>query len=137
MSSNKYQFNIYTNTPETSVKVDIPNYLQGQECKFIVSSLVIKMKTSSSAVFLHSFALRSSEIVYLPSGANSLIATTVASATVSNPINTYFNVNDIGFIFPSGLAFGGDVDISLKDELGNLLTDIDFAVVTIDVAKAE
>jgi len=137
MSSNKYQFNIYTNTPETTVKVDIPNYLQSKDCKFIVSSLVIKMKTTASAVFLHSFALRSSEIVYLPSGANSLIATTVGGVVVTNPINTYFNVNDIGFIFPSALAFGGDVDISLKDELGNLLDDIDFAVVTIDVAKAE
>lgn len=136
MTTNKYQFSIYMNSPTVSKKIDIPNYLQNKDTKFIVSSIVIKMNTAPSAVMVHSSALRSQEILYTQDGSNSLIATTVATEIVSNPLDVYMNLEDIGFIFPNSLTFGGDVDIMLKDEVGNLLTDLDFAVITIDVAEA-
>lgn len=136
MTTNKYQFSIYMNTPETTIKLNIPNHLQDKDAKFIVSSIVAKMKTTTSAVFIHSFALRNSEILYTQDNSNSLIATTVASPIVSNPLNVNIEVGDLGFQFPRIFAFGGDIDLILKDQVGNLLTDIDFAVITIDVAEA-
>lgn len=135
MSANKYQFSVYMNSPQKTVKIDIPNYLQNKNIKFIVSSVIAKMKTTTSALFIHSDALRSQELLYTLTNANSLISTTVATNVVSNPIDQYLEVGSVGFEWPKSLIYGGEIDFTLKDQLDNLLTDIDFAVITIDVAE--
>ncbi len=135
MTANKFEFSIYMNTPEKSVKIDIPNYLQNVPSKFIVSSIIVKMATGPSPVFVHSNALRSQELFYTQDGSSSLIATTVGTNIVSNPLNVYLDVGDIGYEWPTSLSYGGDIDIVLKNHVGSLLTDIDYAVITIDVAS--
>lgn len=133
MTTNKYQFNIFMNSPTVSVKIDIPNYLQNTPAKFIVSSIIVKMTTGPSPVLVHSSALRSQELYYSLDGSNSLIATTVGTNIVSNPLNVYLDVGDLGYDWPSSLAFGGDIDIVLKNHLGVVLLDLDYAIITIDV----
>ena len=135
---NKYEFTVYMNSPQQTVKIDIPNYLQNSgSVKFIVSSVIIKMTTGPSAVCIHSDALRSQELLYTYDGSNSLIATTVATEVVTNPLNVYLDVGDFGLEWPSSLMYGGTVDLTLRDQVGALLTDVEFAVITIDVATAK
>lgn len=135
--STKYEFTIYMNTPQETVKIDIPNHLQNKTNKFIVNSVIVKMTTGPSAVFIHSDALRNQEVIYTYNGSNSLIATTVGSDIVSNPINEYLDIGHFGFDWPNSLNYGGDIDLTLRDEIGNLLTDIDFAAITITVAETK
>lgn len=136
MTANKYEFTVYMNSPQETIKIDIPNYLQNKTAKFIVSSVIVKMTTGPSAVFIHSNALRSQELLYTFDGSNSLIATTVGTNVVSNPLNVYLDVGDIGFEWPNSLSYGGEIDLTLRNQVGALLTDVDFAVITIDVAEA-
>jgi len=129
----KFQINVLLTSPSKQVIVDVPSNLARNSCKFLVTSIIGKMKTSPSTVFLHSSALQNSSIVYTADYSNDIIATTVLTNVVTNSFTSSVNRNDVGFNFPSNLRANCNIDLTLKDHTGALLTDIDYAIVTIEV----
>jgi hypothetical protein len=133
-SPNRFQFNVLMNSSIGSFHVDIPNFFDNYSAtKFLVTSVIGKMNTGISTCFIHSSALRNNGILYLADNSNDLIATTVLSEVVTNPININSKNNDIGFIFPHNLITGGVIDFTIKDHLGDLLNDLEYIVITIEV----
>lgn len=133
-SPNRFQFNVLLTTTTGSFYVDIPNFFsEYATTKFLVTSVIGKMTTGPSTCFIHSSALRNNGIIYLEDNSNDLIATTVLTNTVSNPININAKNYDIGFIFPSELIKNTVIDFSIKDYLGNSLTDLEYIIITIEV----
>ena len=133
-SPNRFQFNALLTTTTGSFNIDIPNFFSDYSTtKFLVTSVIGKMTTGPSTVFIHSSALRNNGIVYLEDNSNDLISTTVLTNTVSNPININAKNYDIGFIFPNELIKNTNIDFTIKDYLGNLLTDLDYIIITIEV----
>ena len=133
-SPNRFQFNVLLTTTTGSFDIQIPNFFNDYAAtKFLVTSVIGKMDTGPSTVFIHSSALRNNGIIYLQDNSNDLIATTVLTNAVSNPININAKNYDIGFIFPSNLIKNGVIDFTIKDYLGNLLTDLDYIIITVEV----
>lgn len=133
-SANRFQFNILLTATIGQFNVDIPNFFDDySSTKFLVTSVIGKLTTGISPCFIHSGALRNNGILYLQDGSNDLVATTVLTSTVSNPININAKNNDFGFIFPSNLIKNGIIDFTIKDHLGNLLNNLEYVVITIEV----
>ena len=133
-SPNRFQFNVLINGSTGNFNVQIPNFFNDYTpTKFLVTSVIGRMNNGSSTCFIHSSALRNNGILYLQDNANDLIATTVLTNTVSNPININAKNNDIGFIFPSELIKTANIDFSITDYIGNILTDIEYIIITIEV----
>ena len=135
-SPNRFQFNVLLTQALGSFQVDIPNFFTDYSTtKFLVTGVIGKLFDSSatSTCFIHSSALRNNGILYLQDRSNDLIATTVMTDTLSNPININAKNDDIGFIFPSELIKNNVIDFTIKDHLGNLLNDIQYMIITIDV----
>lgn len=133
-SPNRFQFNVLLTSPIGTFHVDIPNFFDNYtSSKFLVTSVIGKMTTGPSTCFIHSSALRNNGILYLRDNSNDLVATTVLSTVVSNPININSKNNDIGFIFPNDLIKNGIIDFTIKDHTGALLNDIDYIVITVEV----
>lgn len=129
----KFQINVLLESPTKNIIVNVPSNLARNSCKFLVTSIIGKLTTGASPVFLHSSALQNSSIVYTEDFSNDVIATTVLTNVVTNSFTSSVNRNDIGFNFPSNLRANCNIDLTLKDHTGALLTDIDYAIVTIEV----
>lgn len=115
------------------VKFDIPQYFQDGDHKFLITSVLGKMGTTTSPVFIHSRALRNQGVAYEFDGGNDLIETTVLTNVASNPINVNTQTTDRGFIFPAHLTFDCTLDFTVTDHLGAPLTDLEYILITLEV----
>ncbi len=133
-SPNRFQFNVLINGPTGSFNVQIPNFFNDYSTtKFLVTSVIGRMSTGSSTCFIHSSALRNNGILYLRDNSNDLIATTVLTENITNPININAKNYDLGFIFPSNLIKNGIIDFTIRDHVGVLLSSLEYIIITIEV----
>jgi hypothetical protein len=130
----RFQVNILFTQPLKTVKIDIPNFFDiSKQTKFLVTSIIGKTSTSASPMFLHCPTLRSQQIYYDYDNSNDLIATTVLGINVANTFSYNAKNIDIGFDYPNNLLTHSTFDFVINDHLGNLLNDLSYAIVTLEV----
>lgn len=133
----KFQINVLMDSPTKNIFVDIPSNISKHNSKFLVTSIIGKMATGPSPVFIHSSALQNGSIIYTSDSSSDLIASTVLTDVATNSYSINAKKNDIGYDFPINLRNNCYLDFILKDHTGALLTDIEYLVLTIEIFIAE
>jgi len=113
-------------------EIQIPTHLNVAGGKFYISSIAGRLTTANSSKLIHleSTNLANHHIYVTENGSNGVLATAILSDVVSQHILEN-DSNAVGFPTPTQLYHCPAVELTLTDKNHALITDLDFAEITL------